>query len=288
MMTLRSNAPSRNTTGVAQATVADTTAAITHVARSPRRRVGCTLVAGALLLACVSMADGAITTPMCLAKKLAAWGKLRKCQAGENGRALRGEPADPARCKTQLDAKLAGLSAQATASGMACRYGVNGDGTATDYDTGLQWEQKDNLDDTPDSADPHDADNIYTWSGITLGPPDGTAFTTFLGALNDCPASDGTTVTGGFAGHCDWRLPSIVELTGIFDMEAPGCFVFFPVVSPCIDQTVFGPTKPFNYWSATTFAGNTEGALSPTFLNGELDSVAKDDPLPVRAVRSAL
>jgi hypothetical protein len=50
---------------------------------------------------------------------------------------------------------------------------VNGDGTATDYDTGLQWEQK------TDDGSVHDKDNTYSWSP-TLGPPDGTAFTAFL------------------------------------------------------------------------------------------------------------
>ena len=59
--------------------------------------------------------------------------------------------------------------------GIACRYGVNTGtqtGTVTDYDTGLQWEQK-----TGDST-VHDKDNTYSWSP-SLGPPDGTAFTVF-------------------------------------------------------------------------------------------------------------
>jgi hypothetical protein len=50
------------------------------------------------------------------------------------------------------------------------------------YDAGLQWEQKDNLDGTANLEDPHDADNGYPWSSNS-GPPDGTAFTDFLGRL---------------------------------------------------------------------------------------------------------
>jgi hypothetical protein len=59
-------------------------------------------------------------------------------------------------------------------------------GTATGYDTGLQWEQK------TDDGSVHDKDNTYTWScdpasgcvSTPLGPPNGTAFTAFLGTLN--------------------------------------------------------------------------------------------------------
>jgi hypothetical protein len=176
------------------------------------------------------------------------------------------------------------LNTQATAAAIKCRYGVNGDGTATDYDTGLQWEQKDNLDGTPNPADPHDADNGYQWSASgTL--PDGAAFTGFLASLNDCASSDGTTPTGGFAGHCDWRLPSVVELAGIVDLSAPGCSTF---TGPCIDQTVFGPTVA-GYWSATTDATVPFDAWLVGFSDGFVDAADKiDDPLCVRGVRSGL
>src|SRR5689334_20657511 len=48
-------------------------------------------------------------------------------------------------------------------------------------------------------------------------------------------------VTGGFAGHCDWRLPTVVELQTIFDCRAG---------NPCIDAP-FGPTASGAYWSST-------------------------------------
>ena len=124
-----------------------------------RQRLVGTVMAGALLIGSVGVAHAAaLTTPACLAKKLKEWGKLRKCQATENGKALQAKPADPAKCQTKFDAKLATLNAQATAAAIACRYGVNGDGTVTDYDTGLQWEQK------TDDGSVHDKDNEYDWS----------------------------------------------------------------------------------------------------------------------------
>ncbi len=74
--------------------------------------------------------------------------------------------------------------------------------------------------------------------------PDGPAYTTFLATLNNCTSNDGTTASGGFAGHCDWRLPTSAELQTL--LLAP----FSCGTHPCIDQTIFGPTQT-NYWSST-------------------------------------
>jgi hypothetical protein len=81
---------------------------------------------------------------------------------------------------------------------------VNGDGTATDYDTGLVWEQK------TDDGSVHDKDNRYSWCpggappnptcNNPSNPPDGTAFTAFLGTLNNGTSSDGTVDQRVFRG----------------------------------------------------------------------------------------
>jgi Protein of unknown function (DUF1566) len=332
----------------------------------------------ALLLGGFASADAALTTPACLAKKLNEWGKLRKCQATENGKALQGKTADPAKCQTKFDTKLATLSAQATAAAIACRYGVNTGtqaGTVTDYDTGLQWEQKtddcpagysasgtytttfpssgpftvtvdasgttytsgtndsvagpgscsgsvtgttftgtcsfglsqsgsfDCLDQTiaisfsgfisgsgsgtATGTDLHDAFKRYTWSS-TSAAPDGTAFTSFLGTLNNgtSPGPDAIPISGCFAGHCDWRLPSIVELLTIVDPSASGC----GDGPPCIDPA-FGPTEAghgVDYWSATTFAINPVAAWTVPFVSGGVSTTAKNFDVYVRGVRSAL
>jgi hypothetical protein len=153
---------------------------------------------------------------------------------------------------------------------------VNGDGTATDYDTGLQWEQKTN------DGSVHDASNIYAWSvnitSYTFAPPNGPAFTEFLGMLNNgTTASFDTPTTGCFAGHCDWRLPLLEELKGI------GIATF----GICSNQTIFGPTSDAGcaYWSATTDANNPDAAWLPS---EDYPGVGKNIAEVVRAVRSAL
>lgn len=152
----------------------------------------------------------------------------------------------------------------------AQRYVDNGDGTMTDNQTGLQWEKK------TDDAGVHDKDHTYTWSATSGGTtPNGTVFTAFLNQLNNCTTNDGSAVTGGFAGHCDWRLPSILELQGIVDLTAG---------SPTIDP-IFGPTVANIYWSATSNATTPTAAWWVSFGNGWVFNFYKDGTYYVRAVR---
>jgi hypothetical protein len=154
----------------------------------------------------------------------------------------------------------------------SARYIDNGDGTVTDNYTGLQWEKKDGIGSGADPGNPHDLDNTYTWStsGATA---DGTAFTDFLYRLNTCTSTNGNTVTGGFAGHCDWRLPTIAELQTIVDCSFG---------SPCIDP-VFGPTAAFDHWSSTA-SDSLSSAWYVYFGDGSL--VATLGKLNVRRVRA--
>lgn len=222
-----------------------------------------------------TVAHAALMTSGCLAQKQKAWGALRKCQAGEKAKRLRGKPGDLAKCTTKFQQRLTKVTEKASSAAIACRYGDNGDGTVTDYDTGLQWEQK------TDDGSVHDKDNLYTWSdgGGAFAQPDGTAFKVFLlGTLNN-GTSHASVTNGCFAGHCDWRLPAVAELGGIVDCN---------LAIPCIDQTQFGPTVASDYWSATTRAAFPNEAWFVNFDFAFADHGIKDLGLPVRAVRSDL
>ena len=177
----------------------------------------------------------------------------------------------------------AALTMADTKAGTPCRYLDNGDGTVSDLDTGLQWEQKDNLNGAAFDTDPHDADNKYTWS-ISGSVPDGTVYSDFLAKLNDGASTDGgamTPITGCFASHCDWRLPSVVELQGLVDAMQGKCH---GGTGPCIDPTL-GPTQTNVYWSASTDAGGVSSAWTVEFFLGDVSFSPKADGEYVRAVR---
>jgi hypothetical protein len=123
--------------------------------------------------------------------------------------------------------------------------------------------------------------NAYSWS---MGPPwnfDGTAAAVFLKQLNDA----------AFAGHTDWRLPTIAgpdpgstgsdpELESI--LLAP-----FPCggASPCIDTRALGPTAAYIYWSASDQATGSELAWYIPFQSGGWGANGKNTYGHVRAVR---
>jgi hypothetical protein len=163
------------------------------------------------------------------------------------------------------------------------RFVDNGNGTVTDHQTGLMWEKK-----VAGTGCVHCVDDTYSWSGpFPSTAPDGTAFTSFLVALNggatgvgDCVSDDGSVQTGGFADHCDWRLPTIAELRTI--LLAP-----YPCgTSPCIDP-VFGPTVADAYRSATTdFTFSTPyDAWDVDFGDGQKYVDYKGNSSYLRAVR---
>jgi hypothetical protein len=166
------------------------------------------------------------------------------------------------------------------------RFIDNGDGTITDTRTRLMWEKKGSLDTEVNLSDPHDVDNLYFWRA-SGSPPAGSIFTDFLERLNNC-SSNGATIVGGFAGHCDWRLPNIFELIGILDLNRGQCA---GGSGPCIDPA-FGPTRAEVMWSGTTDAGdatkawyNRVGVAEPP-LRFQQGTFTKDIfPLGARAVR---
>jgi hypothetical protein len=254
-----------------------------HPTRAARLFPRLFLAALVALLVGASVAGAALTTNACLAQKRVAWGTLRKCQATEEAKGLKGKPADLALCQTKLQTALTKITAKATKALIPCRYGDNSDGTVTDFDTGLQWEKKDGADGVPAPGNPHDVDNRYSWSLAANLFRTGTAFTDFLARLDDSESLAGVTEASCFVGHCDWRLPTIVELRGIVDLTASAC----GSGSPCI-ALVFGPTIADFYWTATTDAGDPDSAGIVYFNSSGVDTVNKDGNFYVRAVRARL
>jgi hypothetical protein len=153
------------------------------------------------------------------------------------------------------------------------RYVDNGDATVTDNQTGLMWEKKT----VAGTGDVHDETNTYSWSTSTGdSSPDGTLNTTFLVTLNLDASSAGSSTC--FANHCDWRIPTIVELQTIL-LGPYSCGT-----SPCIDPT-FGPTQASVYWSSSSLAGTTNYAWGIDFNNGFVHQFNKGTSNYARAVR---
>jgi len=253
-----------------------------HVVRSRPTRVThlrsrlalATIVAGAVLVS-ANVTRAADAEQMCLRGRYAAAAKSASCQQKVLGKAVAGTLADDkfqasiSKCRVKYTDTWAKLRAKASGTGVLCdneRYdGTSAPATVIDRLTGLQWEQKTN------DATVHDVGNTYGWSN-GLSPADGPVFTSLLGTLNTFPC---------FAGHCDWRLPTIYELQTILLAPYP-C-----AISPCIDD-VFGPTAAL-YWSDTTHAANPSIAWSVQFFNqGRVSFDAKNATYVARAVRGGL
>ena len=146
----------------------------------------------------------------------------------------------------------------------------NGDGTITDNENGLMWETL-SFDDSI-----HSVTKKYSWNA---------AVTDKIAKLN----------TSSFAGHSDWRLPTIYELETLIDygQSNPSTYAAFnrncgePCHIPkgncsCTDFS-HGP-----YWSSTEFVTEPSEAWGVLFGGGGGYVSAYDKTLldaEVRAVR---
>lgn len=209
----------------------------------------------------------------------------------EYGEACDGNDLHGKSCATEAPATPYGtLACKVTCDGFdtgGCRprFTDNGNGTISDNATGLMWEKKTTTVGSGASADPHDVDNIYTWTAGTTAA-NGTLFTEFLAKLN------GFAGEGCLGGQCDWRLPTRPELEGILDYGGE-C----GTGGTCIDP-IFGPTQGFlfsyfdpehpayyQYWTCSSLQDYPEYVWTTDFGNTNYNARKKTSSMYVRAVR---
>lgn len=150
----------------------------------------------------------------------------------------------------------------------------NGDGTITDYATGLMWEKKDDL------GGIHDKDATYSWAagGNTMN---GSLATVFLANLN---------AGGGFAGHTDWRIPNRFELETLFNLQVSSPSTHNAFHYNCTAGCSISNCSCTNvmfYWSSTTSALNSAEAWAVGFGNSTTTTGSKVSAIFARAVRNA-
>jgi hypothetical protein len=133
-------------------------------------------------------------------------------------------------------------------------YTDNGDGTVTDNNTGLEWQQEDD-------------NTTYNWYQ---------ASGTYQVVHNPTTASVCGSLPLG--GHSDWRLPSKKELMSIVDYAIP-----FP--EPTIATGYFPNTNASVYWSSTTHAYYPDDTWSAGFYGGDVGYSYKYLTGYVRCVR---
>jgi len=240
--------------------------------KTPMRYFALLLIVATLMVAgtATSRAANRPGPQLCVFAKVQAQEDLHICLAASAAGARAGAPAFPAQCQAEFAAALARIDAAAAQAGTSCRYVDNKDGTVSDLNTGLMWVQTTGVIGGPNTGKVNDVNNTYTWTSGAGAAPDGTVFIQFLGTLNAGHSTDGrmgTPITGCFANHCDWRLPSIVELLSIVTRDTS------PSIAP-----IFGPTQhqPGFYWSATSAPGPAQ-AWGVFFQGGGWFSDGKTD-----------
>jgi uncharacterized protein DUF1566 len=154
----------------------------------------------------------------------------------------------------------------ATQAGASLAYQDNGDGTITDVNTGLQWEKLD------DAGGIHDRDSVYTWANSQ------TRITQLNGA--------------NFAGHNDWRLPNVRELTSIVNYGSSNPAVVTATFhnncfGGCNNVTDCSCTAFLNHWTSTSLTNLPGSTFTVNFTDGTVNVFTKGgaSQFAVRAVR---
>jgi hypothetical protein len=160
-------------------------------------------------------------------------------------------------------------------AGGALRYQNNRDGTITDLNTGLMWEQK--IRDIATAPGNHDVTRIFPWDAVA-------------GTIWDWLEQVNTEGGTGLAGFNDWRIPNVKELQSIVDYGTfdPAVDVAFNnnpgLLATChVDECSL--TASGYYWSSTTGERVTTTAWEVDFFIGIVTGDVKSGAHFVRAVR---
>ena len=237
---------------------------------SPRFGGAITLIAATLVLGTIRLASGSPET-RCRFGIYVAAGTYARCQLKATSKYYASGATDVARfqqlagrCAVVHENMWVRLQRRALGQGSTCdgnRYIDHGNGTVTDILTGLQWEKK------TDDGSIHDRDDRYGWSAVGSTAADGTVFTGFLAQLNGAC----------FAGHCDWRLPTLSELQTILLAQYPAGGI----------DPIFGIVGDY-HWTSTPEGTQPDLGWLLSFQDGSRTTSAKDATFNVRAVRGGL
>jgi len=139
-------------------------------------------------------------------------------------------------------------------TGIDTRYQNNADGTITDLNNGLMWQQCNMGQSGADCT--LGADSTYTWDAA-------------LQIVEQINTND------GFASYTDWRLPNIKELFSLVEVACS---------SPSINLTFF-PNSGLAYWSSTPANGTNGRSWILNFDEGNNSTTDRNLEHIVRLVR---
>lgn len=131
-------------------------------------------------------------------------------------------------------------------------YEENGDGTVTDINTRLEWQQRDD-------------GRTYNWykASGTFDPDSNPTSRDVCGELL-------------LGGATDWRLPTPKELQSI---------VHYGKFDPSVDTDAFPASRSADYWTTTAHQSDASRAWYVNFYSGSMDHTAKVELRYVRCVR---
>ena len=132
----------------------------------------------------------------------------------------------------------------------------NGDGTITDFKTGLMWKQCAEGQSGSDCAT--GSAEVFSWQ-LALQRAQ---------TLND---------SGGFAGASDWRVPNTKELSSLVEWQ---CW------EPAINLTRFPNAPSAGFWSGSLVGESYNYAWVTYFDIGRTDFSSKSEDYHLRLVRS--